>query len=359
MLLLHKDIPVADICIIGNSLVSVKKIYNREHLPVGVYSEFPSVMDSLLSSWQKMRSIPYNRENISDLVSIIGCSIGEATLLCHFLSLTDCYWVKDEQSDLTWKDVNFHEKHFTNKVADKFLFNKNGHCSGADIRIPDYTTDGVLPKIWVNLHDVPHLVKFGGVKAANEVVASKIAKLVGVSHVEYLPFDTGYEVACISPCFVKDANTDFVNLLQIAKEHKIFKLNLYEKLCRDGFEKPVNNMIQFIHLIHNTDCHEKNSGFLRNANTLETLSFAPLFDSGTCLGVDTPIDMKPFVDRREEQRKLTPCDMIFPEKRIIEQIVKETYDTFRLDDSFVKTALADLNNTYEEVERELYSIPER
>lgn len=48
----------------------------------------------------------------------------------------------------------------------------------------------------------------------------------------------------------------------------------------------VNAMIAFDHIIANTDRHTNNFGIIRDAETLEWLSSAPLYDNGTSLGTN-------------------------------------------------------------------------
>lgn len=67
------------------------------------------------------------------------------------------------------------------------------------------------------------------------------------------------------------------------------------------------------YIIANEDRHLNNFGLLRNAETLEWLGFAPVYDSGSSLGYDKltaeirigkNIDCKPFKKKHEEQLKL-------------------------------------------------------
>ena len=75
----------------------------------------------------------------------------------------------------------------------------------------------------------------------------------------------------------------------------------------------LDKMIVLDYLIANEDRHLNNFGLLRNAETLECLGFAPVFDSGSSLGYDKlnaeirankNITCKPFKKRHEDQLKL-------------------------------------------------------
>ena len=75
----------------------------------------------------------------------------------------------------------------------------------------------------------------------------------------------------------------------------------------------VDQMIVLDFLIANEDRHQNNFGLVRNANTLEWLGAAPIFDSGSALGYDKlanqitaygNIECKPFKKTHSEQLKL-------------------------------------------------------
>ena len=51
-------------------------------------------------------------------------------------------------------------------------------------------------------------------------------------------------------------------------------------------ELAVSQMIVLDYLIANEDRHQNNFGLIRNANTLEWIGPAPIFDSGSSMGYD-------------------------------------------------------------------------
>ena len=72
-------------------------------------------------------------------------------------------------------------------------------------------------------------------------------------------------------------------------------------------------MIVLDYLIANEDRHYNNFGALRNAETLEWIGMAPIYDSGSSLGYNKverriyaceDIECKPFKKHHEEQLKL-------------------------------------------------------
>jgi len=63
-------------------------------------------------------------------------------------------------------------------------------------------------------------------------------------------------------------------------------LNCCEKIGIANITDHIDRMLVVDYLIANTDRHWSNFGFIRDANTLEYLKFAPIFDNGTSLWHD-------------------------------------------------------------------------
>ena len=80
-----------------------------------------------------------------------------------------------------------------------------------------------------------------------------------------------------------------------------------------GVREFLDRMIVLDYIIANEDRHLNNFGAIRNAETLEWLGMAPIYDSGSSLGYDKSVPMmrdgsevicKPFKKHHEEQLKL-------------------------------------------------------
>jgi hypothetical protein len=81
-----------------------------------------------------------------------------------------------------------------------------------------------------------------------------------------------------------------------------------------GTKDFLNQLICLDYLIANEDRHQNNFGVIRNANTLEYIGFAPIYDNGTSMFLSTPtnkinglansIPAKPFKKTHAEQIKL-------------------------------------------------------
>lgn len=364
MLLMHKNIPVADIEISGAGAILAVRVLDREHMPVGTYSGDENLTALRLRQWMKTRAIPSERQERTKLEGALGCSVGEAMQKVRGVSLTDCYWFRDDHSGhLTWEGVAYHANGFSKEISQAVLYGV--HTRIVDLRSPDFTTDGILRKTWTMADSVPSLVKFGdfGVNAggknllsANEVAAWRLAKRMGIRHAEYFPIQAMgmEEAACITPCFIHNDTEEFVPAHQFAEEHKAGGEDLYHFFVEMGMKDDVDRMIVFDHIIHNTDRHERNFGVIRDPDTLEIRSFAPLFDSGSSFGWNRSPgqkdmgETKPFCGSRARQLELARMDDIqISDEETVAGILRGAYEDFQLPERNLQIAEEDVRKSYE------------
>lgn len=90
-------------------------------------------------------------------------------------------------------------------------------------------------------------------------------------------------------------------------------LDCCEELEIPKIKEAIDQMLVIDYLIVNEDRHQNNFGVIRNAEILEYLGAAPIYDSGTSLWFNKPLSMingdakaasKPFRNTHEEQIKL-------------------------------------------------------
>ena len=178
----------------------------------------------------------------------------------------------------------------------------------------------------------------------NEVVATIVAERLGIPHVPYtLLWDDGNPFSVCEDFITPD--TELVSAWRVMQSMKkdnstsVYRhyLNCCEALVAPGMEHAVDQMIVLDYLIANEDRHQNNFGLIRDANTLEWLGAAPIFDSGSSLGYDKlpnqilslrGIECKPFKKTHSEQLKLvTSFDWIdFRKLEGVEQEIREVFD---------------------------------
>ena len=166
-----------------------------------------------------------------------------------------------------------------------------------DFSSPDNTSDGCLKKRWKILNGKRCLIKGGSnpfrQQPFNEVIAAEIMERLGIDHIPYMVMWS--EDAPYSVCedFVT-ADTELVGawrIMQVQKKDNSTSVYQHFVNCCKALGAPdvipsLDRMIVLDYIIANEDRHLNNFGLLRNAETLEWLGFAPIFDSGSSLGYD-------------------------------------------------------------------------
>lgn len=324
--LMHKNISVAllDLDEETGFIQKIDAVYKAAHLPYGVKVKNGIADRAALNDWWVDRSIPASRSGIVKALEVLNLSSTRMLLLrCFGLSLSDQYWIKPENSDLQWGKINFFENGFSEDVGDVLLGKtaKEGHF---DFSSPDNTSDGCLKKRWKIVNGKRCLFKSGSnpfmQQPFNEVIASKVATRLGIPHVDYsIVWDDGVPYS-VCEDFI-DVNTELVSawrIMQMTKKDNstsVYRhyINCCQELGVTDIVKAVDRMIVLDYIIANEDRHQNNFGLIRNADTLEWIGVAPIFDSGSSLGYDklagqimseAGVECKPFKKKHEDQIKL-------------------------------------------------------
>lgn len=367
MYLMHKNTPVAVVSCIGNKPFGFEQVLNEHLLPVGTKRDLVIGGNAYFRAWLEMRAVPHDRQELTQLLQLIKISLSEAIFQSMAVSITDCYWFANSETDVNsikWEDISFHTKGFNDTLGLSIITNQS--CELTDFRTPDLTTDGTLKKGWMLLNNEPILIKFGNLGAnahganllsANEVVATKVARLMDIPCVEYFPVtiaSTG-EIACGCQSFISDNQHEFVNALQLMHDNPFLgNIELYHELCVMVGQKAIDRMILFDHIIHNTDRHEKNFGIIRDADTQAIISMAPLFDNGSSFGwnhtedIQSMDDAKPFFRSRKAQLEMVNNikNVNIPDVKEIQQLLRETYEAFNIDEQMYEIAKQDVGDSY-------------
>jgi len=295
--LMHKKIPVADIEInsVTGALQNIGTIHNIEHAPIGIETE-KGKNDFLrtLNEWWIGRSIPASRSGIREALEFLKITSTRDLLeKCFGLSLSDQYWINSLENPLDWSKINFFENNFSEDVGN-VLFGKTPKGK-IDLVSPDNTSDGWLKKKWIIANGKRMLLKGGSdpfyQEPLNEALASAIMRRLNISHIDYTT--TAIDGFPMSLCedFVT-VETELVSAYHILLASKKRQNNTsfyqhYLDTCEDigvpNMRESIDKMLVVDFLIANADRHFNNFGAIRNANTLEWLGAAPIFDCGTSL----------------------------------------------------------------------------
>ncbi|RAU96868.1 HipA domain-containing protein [Paenibacillus sp. YN15] len=325
-LLMHKHVPVADIELdeATCSISAIGHVYHEQHAPVGIPVKRGRIDRAALNEWWRSRAIPASRDGIKEALLELNLSTTQKLLDKSLgLSLSDQYWICPSGSDVNWSKVNFFDNPFSDDVGN-VLFGKGSSSERISLMSPDNTSDGWLKKKWAILEGKRCLIK-GGSGATqqepyNEVLASRIMERLDIPHVPYsllLQDDYPYSVCenFITP------QTELVTAWYVmrtqTKPNHVSIYQHYVNCCKalgiPGIVDALDRMIVVDYLIANEDRHQNNFGVVRNAETLEWLGPAPIYDSGSSLWFSKPLGLisptakltcKPFKQDHEEQLKL-------------------------------------------------------
>lgn len=348
--LMHKHIPVLDFDLdeLTSSVHKIGTVYHPEHLPLGTTFPRGEVDRAALNAWWIDRSIPASRSGVRRALETLNLANTQMLLTrCFGLSLSDQYWVKPQGSDLQWERINFFTNPFSEDIGD-VLLGKATDRANFDFHSPDNTSDGFLKKRWKIIDRKRCLLKAGSnpfmQQPFNEVVASLVAERLGIPHIPYtLLWDDGVPYSACEDFITPD--TELVSAWRVMQSRKkdnstsVYRhyLNCCEALGVPGIEHAVDQMIVLDYLIANEDRHQNNFGLIRNADTLEWIGAAPIFDSGSSLGYDKlpnqilsprAAECKPFKRTHAEQIKLvTSFDWIdFGRLNGIEEEIRQVFD---------------------------------
>lgn len=326
-MLMHKMIPVMDIELdeITGGVMKIGKVFDQRHIPVGISVGKGVVDRASLNKWWIGRSIPASRSGIREALEAMNISSTEMLLSkCFGLSLSDQYWVCPDHSGLEWEKVNFFNNTFSEDVGHA-LFGQAPDHAELDLMSPDNTSDGQLKKKWIIADGKRCLIKGGSAPAyqepLNEVLATAVLQRLKVEN--YTPYRIMWEDNL--PYSVCDdfitPQTELVSawhiLQTVKKENHVswyqHYLNCCEHLGIPHVRESLDRMLTLDYIMANTDRHFNNFGAVRDADTLQWIGPAPLFDSGTSLWHDQAthlisgsqdVPSKPFRIKHSEQIQL-------------------------------------------------------
>ena len=321
---MHKDTEVAALSISEDdgTIQNVKKVFSLQHMPIGTVRS-GALDGKAFKNWWRGRSIPASRNGIKDVLEALD--VEHSMLLIEKsmgLSLSDQYWIRPDGSDVAWQDVNYFDNAFSEDIGD-MLFGMGRVSDDLNLSSPDNTSDGVLKKRWKIINDERYLIKGGSGQVMqepfNEVIASIILDSQGIDHVPYeMLWIDGLPYSACKNFITRD--TELVTAYHFCNQvPRRNDESLYSHFCRLSEEVGLDatpfldRMLAMDYLMVNDDRHMGNFGLVRDAESLEYLGFAPIYDTGTSLGCKAithrfeesiPSECRPFKRTFDEQIEL-------------------------------------------------------
>lgn len=306
-ILMNKNIEVLvaeydDAVKVFTEIIEIKNIDYAPYILKKSYKEEDfnnNILKTNLSEWFKGRGIPYWRDKLDLLLCRLNIDRPEELLDKAFgLSLSDQYWIKPYDINLSYDDINFFDHDFdASDFLEASFTNSNFTVTKEEsLKTPNNTTDGMLKKAWIIEDGKRYLLKGGYRKDVlqpfNEVLASNICKRLGFNHVEYNIDVVKDQVVSKCECLTTK-DTEIISAYQIIYGEKRYKNIMdyenYIKILEDNGIKnareELENMYILDFLIMNEDRHLNNFGIIRDVNTLKWVSVCPIFDNGQSLNI--------------------------------------------------------------------------
>ena len=323
-ILMHQNTQVATVELLERSaaIAQVTRVHSLRHAPLGTVVE-NTIDPARLENWLGKRAIPASRKNIDQVLETLKIQNTRALALKSYgLSLSDHYWLRPEEHDVKWRDVNFFQNEFSTQMGEVLFENQEVTLSEFNFYSPDSSADGWLEKKWIIDHGTRVLVKGANrlylQEPYNEKIASDIMERLGINHIPYTVTDINNKPYSLCENFVT-IDTELIPAMDVVINEPQIKgdtrLTHLLRACEnlgmnvDDIKTEIDKMLVLDYLIGNYDRHWRNFGFIRDVNTLEFIGFSPIFDSGASLWqhheiIDDGVKSETFADTLKEQLDL-------------------------------------------------------
>ena len=286
----HKDRSVARIYEDGRCTINYPSF-----MPYNLFLETSDDFDSRINNlnnfyrWCSSRVITPDRKYANVIFSAVGANQSVTdkdraliSLSYHCLTLTDVFWVKASDEQITFADISLYNHSLSDAFVDVSLrgdgitIENSEQLTTMDVA-GDISTGGVSPKTWVRQNGDFYLLKSGDERDVDaELLASKIISCFDVDYVPY-DVDTFHDLK-VSKCKLITSEKrsivpcEFIDIYCKNKDINKFEL-VMEK---DSYSYYMMNIIDY--LVGNIDRHCGNWGFFVDNSTNELQGLYSLMD---------------------------------------------------------------------------------
>ena len=299
---------------------------NEDYAPFGLI-KINEIDKVEFNKWWKNRQIPASRKGFKEVLHNSNVydkdNFDLLDAKAYGLSLSDQYWVKGVEEEISWESINFFDNEFSEDIG-KILFNGGKTALNLNLNTPDMTSNGNYEKRWKIIDGERYLLKAGSKiynqEPFNELIATKLYErlLNKDEYVEYsVIFDDDKAISKCKNFITKD--TELVPAWKINEYYEFLDdedkythyIRCLNNLGIKDAETLTDKMIVCDYIIANKDRHFNNFGVIRDVNTLKFIDVAPIFDNGCSLWYDEN-DMyvgeffltKPFEEYEKKQLSL-------------------------------------------------------
>lgn len=237
-----------------------------------------------MDDWIDGRQIAKHRTSIEKLMRELGMTTrNDFVNMARCLSLTDTFWMKREDEDLTWDNVSLYRNPFDDVIA-HIAFDGTGMYGRQNSPTsPEFATSGSFAKCWIREGGQISLLKRGssgysnaGFEPYSEQLAASLLEAADVDHIPYQVLRFHNKIACKCPIFTSEKH-GFVSAHRFFNEPFSVR-DMLDFATEHNAEEAFREMVVMDAVFANVDRHAGNYGFLVDNATGEILRMAPLFD---------------------------------------------------------------------------------
>lgn len=290
MQLMQKDIPLLKIDERGGC-----EMMDFDRLPFALRKQNVTLADFI--EWASNRTLSIGRSYAKEILNSLRLSQSNHYAVCKAcrgLTLTDSYWIRQDEDHKTWKEVNLFHNPLSLFVTEISLSGRNINYPATvqmkkEIHTPELTTLGASAKGWIRHRDGLFLHKVG----KYEIPAHKILEELGIRHIPYQvsaneeidlylseerkQWIVGVGETIVNSKLFTSENTALVTFEEFQVFCNYYKLNPYEEAIKID-RKAYLQMQVADYILNNNDRHEQNWGFLMDNESGKLMGHCPLFD---------------------------------------------------------------------------------
>ncbi len=260
--------------------------WENNHLTVLCEQLFPLYLKRVANAdmWLATRAIDSHRANSRLLKKALRLTErDDISTVFHVngATITDNYWIKPPDSDLTYEQIRFDNDYFAQLALKGTYDSFNRAANSKHSKTPELTNIGSFEKCW-KLCDG----KWWMYKKANhneqfsELFIYELGRELGFHMARYERGD-----GCVKSLdFTDGASVNFEPAMSFMGDNEEYEdvIAALEKLCPQAIPDYIR-MIFMDTITANPDRHTSNFGLLRDIKTGELLGLAPLFDHNMAL----------------------------------------------------------------------------
>ena len=306
--IMHGERKVAEINTRGEATV-----LSERFIPYDLYLENDRDFDTLINNmnnfyhWCASRVLSLDRKYAKEILNSIGMAQAvtdrdraKISLSYHCVSLTDIYWVKKSDEEISYEKINLYDNSLNEAVVELSLRGKPMTVTNQELA-PDLSTKGCFPKAWIRREKDFILLKDGGEDTVQkELLASRLCQCFDFKQVIYNEgFYDGQKVT--ESKIITSQQYSIVSRMAFEIYAQNHDLDVVDECLRIDKETYYGmNILDY--LVGNIDRHPENWGFLIDNQTNKYISLYPIMDFNQSFGGYDTIEG-------------ANCQTVYPEKK--------------------------------------------